>query len=923
MRFSEAHFRNPSRRSLRRIGVAVALIAASLVAAQVVLADPPQNVSFTISDTTPNRGQSVNFDASDATDPEGGAVTYSWSFGDGTTGSGQHVSHSYPNSAPAGLKTVTLTVTDSADESTPVSEQLDLQNQLPSAAVSCTPATVLPNQATSCGSSGSGDPDGSISYVWDSDGDGFDDGTDPSENFSFATPGAKTIRLQVRDSDNATAVAQDSVTVSNAAPTASFTFSPANPNVGQTVNFNGSGSSDPEGQTLTYAWALDGDGLFNDGGGQPTASRPFPTGGNKTVQLRVTDPQGNSDVETKIVPVANADPVAGFTVAGANPVTPAVPDVNEQVNFTSTSTDPDGNGTIVDWDWDLDNDGAFDDASGQTASRSFPTEGTKTVGLLVRDSSGATNSTTRTVRVNALPVARANSLNPQGEPGQRYNVPLVAQPILFTGAAVPLLPGTSPAQGCPTAAPSAAAPGTTDAEGAIPSANYKWDIDNDGQFDDATGVEAPYVGFPTAGNRTVRLQVTDSDQATDVATLQLRVNTAPTTQFVFEPLTPIIGQEITFGSTAFDPNPEDAGKLTYSWDLDNDGNFCETGETGASVKRTFTTANTSPGHPVTLKVTDDGGITRTLTRNVIVQNTVPTGSISFSPAAPLPGHNVRFTGSASSPTGKPIASRQWDFNFNTNTGQFDVEATGASVNRAFSTPGPRTVAMRIQETGGGFAIITRTVNVNAPPRARFSVAPGTVFVGDTVTISSSSFDPDGPLTKQEWDLDNDGSFDDANAAIVSATFGRPGTYPLRLRVTDSRGATSTANGQVTIRTRPVPPPQVLPGVVIEMRALVFSRNTEVRYLRVRAPAGSKIKVRCLGGKRCPTTGTKTSHGSKRLRFKKLERTFRPGTKLIITVTKPGFIGRQTSFKLRRGKGPVRKDLCRLPGAKNATSCPGG
>jgi PKD repeat protein len=540
----------------------------------------------------------------------------------------------------------------------------------------------------------------------------------------------------------------------------------------------------------------------------------------------------------------------------------------------------------------------------------------------VVDSDGATSAVAnRNVVVNALPIANINILNEQRENGQKRTVPLADQRFVFTARALPAIRGEAPAAGCPAVGATPASPGSSDPGGSI--ATYEWDLNDDGVFEVNTG-SAPDVARPNgypAGERAVRLRVTDNDGGQATTRLPFRVNTAPTTQFVYEPLFPIIGQQVTFGSTSSDPDPADAGKLTHSWDLDNDGIFCEAGETGASVRRAFPTANVNPGHPVTLRVTDDGGITRPAIRNVIVQNTVPTGSISFAPGAPLPGQPVTFTGSVSSP--RAIARMEWDFNFDRSSGQFDVEATGGSVSRAFPTPGPKTVALRIHEAGGGFAIVDpATVTVNAPPQAGFHVAPENAFVGDSVTLSSTSFDSDGSLPRQEWDLDNDGQFDDANAAVVSARFGRPGTYPLKLRVTDSRGASSVASGQVVVRTRPIPPPSLLNGVVVTLDAVVYRKFTKVRGLLVRAPKGSKVTVRCLG-KGCPKRLTKISKGSKQMRFKRLQRNFKPRRKLVIAVTRNGFIGKQTSFTIRRRKVPLRRDLCLNPGAKKASPCPSG
>jgi hypothetical protein len=124
---------------------------------------------------------------------------------------------------------------------------------------------------------------------------------------------------------------------------------------------------------------------------------------------------------------------------------------------------------------------------------------------------------------------------------------------------------------------------------------------------------------------------------------------------------------------------------------------------------------------------------------------------------------------------------------------------------------------------------------------------------------------------------------------------------------------------------PVPPPPPTPllsGVLIELQGRLSGKFTKVQRLLVRAPKDSMITVRCLG-KKCPKRMTKQSKGSKKLRFKKLERRFRPKTKLIVSVTKNGFIGKQTRWTMRRRKAPLRQDLCLVPGAKKATPCPPG
>ena len=149
-------------------------------------------------------GFTCSFDASGSSDPDGTITSYSWVFGDGTTGSGATVSHTY---AAGGAYVVTLTVADNGG-STATETQSVTVNSPPVASFT----TACTGVACNFNGSASSDSDGTItSYAWN-----LGDGTvvsGPTASHTYATGGIYPVTLTVTDNGGAVGTQSKSVTV--------------------------------------------------------------------------------------------------------------------------------------------------------------------------------------------------------------------------------------------------------------------------------------------------------------------------------------------------------------------------------------------------------------------------------------------------------------------------------------------------------------------------------------------------------------------------------------------------------------------------------------------------------------------------------------------------------------------------------------
>ncbi len=90
------------------------------------------------------------------------------------------------------------------------------------------------------------------------------------------------------------------ITPPNIFPTANFTYSPSDPEVGDWVTFSASSSYDPDGVIVKYSWEF-GDTLTGMG---KIVTHQYVTSGDKTVTLTVTDDDGDTSSTSSIINVS-------------------------------------------------------------------------------------------------------------------------------------------------------------------------------------------------------------------------------------------------------------------------------------------------------------------------------------------------------------------------------------------------------------------------------------------------------------------------------------------------------------------------------------------------------------------------------------------------------------------------------------------
>ncbi|HSN61000.1 MAG TPA: PKD domain-containing protein, partial [Ferruginibacter sp.] len=338
---------------------------------QVVIVDEQAN--FTASNLVICKKNSTTFNA--VINNPAGIVNFEWDLGDGTTATGNTLSHVYLLS---GSYTVTLIITDAAGCRDTITKPNYIRVNGPVADFNpSVPGSCLLTSITFTDLSVTDGTNAITTWNWN-----YGDGitailTAPPFSHTYASQGSYSVSLMVTDAAGCT----DSIYKENllviSTPVANFTASdtvscPSNP-----IQFTSSST----GPGLIYQWN------FGDGNTSNLIDpiHTYLSDGIYTVQLNITDIYGCTNQLTKTQYIRIVSPLASFTVSDSAGTCPPL-----IVQFTNTST----NQSTYNWDF---GDGNF--SSAISPSHFYNTAGTFIAKLSITGPGGCTSIQTKTILI--------------------------------------------------------------------------------------------------------------------------------------------------------------------------------------------------------------------------------------------------------------------------------------------------------------------------------------------------------------------------------------------------------------------------------------------------------------------------------------------------------------------------------------------
>jgi glucose/arabinose dehydrogenase len=302
--------------------------------------------------------------------------------------------------------------------------------------------------------------------------------------------------------------------------------------------------------------------------------------------------------------------------------------------------------------------------------------------------------------------------------------------------------------------------------------SYAWDLDGDGEFDDASTVDTSTT-FTTNGSHTVSLRVTDTHGGSDTESVVISVGNEPPVPVITTPLptaTWKVNDVIPFAGSASDPEDGELPQSSLSWSmvLHHCPSTCHTHPVTIEGSSITAPDHEYPSHlELTLTATDSGGL-QASTSVLLFPQTVPL-TFESSPSGLQLSHNV-VSGAAPFTNSVIIGSQ------NSISAPL-VQSLGASTYE-FANWSDGGAASHNIVAPAAAATYTATYALRPPPSS-LSADPATVVGGVSSTGTVVLSGPAPP-----------------SGAIVALSSGNPAVASVPQNVTVLAGATS-ANFSIT------------------------------------------------------------------------------------------------------------------------------
>ncbi|HYO56262.1 PKD domain-containing protein [Archangium sp.] len=534
---------------------------------------------------------------------------------------------------------------------------------------------------------------------------------------------------------------------------------------GSTVTLDGTGSSDRDGEPLTYQWTVVSSTGPEVTLSSDTSATPSFTSSNEgvyTFQLTVTDSEGATDTATVNVYVYNVAPEVSATGGQA--------DEGQEFTSSGSFTDPGADSWTATVDYGDGtgaqplalNNGTFTLSHRYLDNNYY--QNSYWVQITVTDDSGQQGSIS--VPVEVRNVAPAMTLPPglTGNEGQ----PLVL-PITFTD------PGED--------------------------SWWVW-VDYGGGYSDFVWLSSREFTlehtYYTPGTYSLTLTLSDDDGGQQQVTLPVEIHNVA-------PIVSVQGATLDEGSTfhgsgTFEDPGGQWGPCTATVDY-GDGTGAQPANCWSGNFWLWHEYTDSGTYLVTVTVTDSHGGVGTGTATVVVNNVAPWVYLMAPEYYSYEGIETVLNGYIYDPGTQDTWTATVDYGDGTGVQPLEVNSSYPMLRHVYANEGVYTVTFTVTDDDGGVGVATSQVYVyNAPPTV--NATGGILDEGSTFTSSGSFTDPGSDMWTARVDYGDGTGWQplalNGQSFLLEHVYANSGTYEMTIAVLDSDGAEGFAYVYVTV-----------------------------------------------------------------------------------------------------------------------------